>query len=111
MSVDNYKVPRLVLHQSDIQEGDIITYYCNVKKGEVEAEVIGLLEPVVESVIICRRLDEEMADLVDFKKIHVYVVSSKGSNAIKANSCECGAQHTSNPRFHLKYCPLNHGLL
>jgi hypothetical protein len=27
----------------------------------------------------------------------------------KGPECECGAKHTSNPKHHLKYCPLNKG--
>lgn len=106
MLKQKYGQCKQVKHQSEIKEGDIIAYICEHKQSEVRAEVLGLLEPVVENVIICRRLDEEMADLVDFNKVPVFLVSKSFMESLEPK-CECGAAFTSNPKYHFTYCPMS----
>ncbi len=107
MISEKYSRYKQVTHLKDVQEGDTIAYYCPYQKKEVEAEVLGVLEPIIENIIICRHLDEEIADLVDFHQNPVFLISSKSHQHYRQDVCECGAKFTSNPHFHLHYCPLS----
>ncbi len=100
-----YGEEKKVTSTKDIEEGDIIAYFCEHQHKEILAEVLGLLEPVIDNIIVCRRLDEEVADLVDFHHVGVYLAKKK-NDFTTAVICECGAAHTSNPTFHLRFCPL-----
>lgn len=88
---------KLIQHQSDVKEGDIIIYYCSMKLKDVTAEVIGTLDEV-GNIILCRQLTDLYTDLVDFTHVSVYIQSK--------DTCSCGASHTSNKLYHLSYCDL-----
>jgi hypothetical protein len=105
-----YGMDKLVTHINQVKEGDIIAFFCEHRQQEIQAEVLGLLEPVVDNVIICRRLDEELADLVDIISTNVFNISGMNGDSFAKNLfpvCECGAKFTSNPKFHYNYCPIS----
>jgi hypothetical protein len=106
MLIDKYGKENLVSSIDQVEEGDLVTYVCPEKKIIIQSEVLGLLEPRLETIIVCRDLKTELADLVDITETQVFIVFKQNSMGNKLNPCECGAHHTSNPNFHLNYCPM-----
>ncbi len=91
-----------IYKQEQCIEGRIVEYFCSHKQKPVRAEILGLLDST-SSILIVRRLDEEMADLIDYMTTEVYLVEAKVDHSV---ACECGSAHTSRPSFHLAWCPM-----
>jgi hypothetical protein len=86
---------------SDLQEGDIVSVWNNYLFKEIFCIYIapldqnmGLFEDTTSSQRFYLAPSEESIYMVERKHKH-------------KTDCECGAIHTSFPKYHLKFCPLD----
>lgn len=94
--MSEYFILILVTSRDDISIGDNIKYFCDDLQKDVGAKIIGFPSRELTHYISCIRHNSKMTEVINMKTTNIYKI-------IKIE-CTCGAEHTSNPSFHLSYC-------
>ena len=95
-----YPISDWVISIDALEEGDWVTYV-NYRDVEVVAEYKGVLDKSAKGVIV---VQPETSEVVDIISIYDTIVYKFPRDKKPKKGCSCGAKHTSNPKFHFRYC-------
>ena len=108
---DKYPVSDWVYSIKDIDVGDLLVYIDD-DDNEVIVEYVGLPPTNIGSFgdIVVQRLGRSLVEQMNIVETVMYKYKSgisKNDSVYTEPRCTCGAKHTSNKKFHLKYCDLS----
>jgi hypothetical protein len=103
-----YPINNWILSRNGCQIGDKVAYWDSDTQSERQGSITAFTLNAHEIVV---KLDSQywfqndQEITLDFYQTIIYKINKEIPD--NDNSCSCGAKHTSNPNFHLKYCALN----
>ena len=97
---DKYKIDQWVLSSDGLEEGDRIAFECPVAKRELIGR---FLRPANQRGTLVLDVDNRERYISYYDNI-LYRVDKWEDIAQKG--CTCGAKHTSNKNYHLRYCDI-----
>lgn len=96
---EKYPTSDWVISLKNLNDGDWVVYE-NEWGQEVTAQYLGIPEGAKPGIMLVQPENQEAADVVSIYETVTYKLRTNRST----KTCSCGARHTSNPKFHLKYC-------